>query len=528
MAEIIRIDAKRKGIPCRKKVAAYARVSSASERQEHSLTAQISHYSRLIQSNPEWEYAGLYSDDGISGTSIVKRRGFQDMIVDADAGKIDIILTKSISRFARNTVDLLQSVRHLKDIGVEVRFEKENIRSLSADGELMLTILASYAQEESESISNNVKWGIRKKFERGEWWGTPPFGYDCNYRIVESEAAKVRNIYQEFLDDVPLKVISDEMKNEYDGFGSIIFVKSVLTNEAYIGNLLLQKSYSPKVGHEKKNDGDLPKYMVKNHHKAIVKSDTFEAVQKKISDSYEFNKEAHRMRNARWYSRKFFCELCGSNYVKNGRECLVCGGKHRHGADYCSNGTMMLERLEELICSVFDSDSFDEFWFTSTIEKVNVGKNGKLTFFLYDGTKKSGTYHFWTKEDYSLFDKHPKVFGYEWKDGRYTVLEKEAAAVKMLYHDYMAGASLGDLSDKMNSLGFRTVRGGFSEWVVKKILTNIFYTGRRKLRAEISPSGVADIREHDHEAIVSDADQDRVKARLMKYGRSNKDSGTIQ
>lgn len=143
-------------------MAAYARVSMQSERMLHSLSAQVSYYSGLIQKNPDWEYAGVYADDFISGTNTVKRDEFKRMLADCEAGKIDIILTKSISRFARNTVDLLETVRHLKDLGVEVRFEKERIRSMDGDGELMLTILASFAQEESRSISDNVKWGIRK------------------------------------------------------------------------------------------------------------------------------------------------------------------------------------------------------------------------------------------------------------------------------------------------------------------------------------------------------------------------------
>mgnify|MGYP000446792924 FL=1 len=151
----------------KKKVAAYARVSMQSERMLHSLSAQVSYYSGLIQKNPDWEYAGVYADDFISGTNTVKRDEFKRMLADCEAGKIDIILTKSISRFARNTVDLLETVRHLKDLGVEVRFEKERIRSMDGDGELMLTILASFAQEESRSISDNVKWGIRKRMQNG-------------------------------------------------------------------------------------------------------------------------------------------------------------------------------------------------------------------------------------------------------------------------------------------------------------------------------------------------------------------------
>ena len=167
MRKITKLEQSVPEITAKKKVAAYARISMESERMNHSLSAQISYYNGLIQKTPEWEFAGVYADDGISGTGIAKRSEFQRMVADCEAGKIDIVLTKSIQRFARNTVDLLETVRHLKDIGVEVRFEKENISSMSGDGELMLSILASFAQEESRSISENVKWGTRKRFEQG-------------------------------------------------------------------------------------------------------------------------------------------------------------------------------------------------------------------------------------------------------------------------------------------------------------------------------------------------------------------------
>ena len=167
MAKIRKIEQTVPAIAPRKKVAAYARVSVESERMSHSLSAQVSYYSALIQRNPDWKYAGVYADYGISGTGTARRDEFRKMVEDADAGKIDIILTKSIQRFARNTVDLLETVRHLKSIGVEVRFEKEGISSMSGDGELMLTILASFAQEESRSISDSVKWGIRKRMAEG-------------------------------------------------------------------------------------------------------------------------------------------------------------------------------------------------------------------------------------------------------------------------------------------------------------------------------------------------------------------------
>ena len=187
----------------RKKVAAYARVSVESERMHHSLSAQVSYYSRLIQKNPEWEYAGVYADYGISGTGIKKRQEFQRMLEDVEKGRIDIILTKSIQRFSRNTVDLLNTVRHLKEIGVDVWFEKENIHTMSGEGELMLTILASFAQEESRSISDNIKWRFHKKFEQGiphAKFLVYGYRWEHNTLVIQPEEAKIiRKIFDDYL-----------------------------------------------------------------------------------------------------------------------------------------------------------------------------------------------------------------------------------------------------------------------------------------------------------------------------------------
>lgn len=217
MAKISRIEPKIPALKERAKVAAYARVSMETDRLAHSLSAQVSYYNELIQGNPEWEYAGVYADFGISGTGTAARSEFLRLIADCEAGKVDIVLTKSISRFARNTVDLLSTVRHLKEIGVEVRFEKEHIHSLSGDGELMLSILASFAQEESRSISENSKWGIRKRYQSGEIGvkNKRVFGYSYdgeNYEVVPEEAQAVRLIFERFTSGVPLGKIKSELE----------------------------------------------------------------------------------------------------------------------------------------------------------------------------------------------------------------------------------------------------------------------------------------------------------------------------
>ena len=202
----------------RLKVAAYARVSKETERLMHSLSAQVSYYSDLIQKNPEWEYAGVYADSFISGTSMDNRPELQRLLSDCEKGLINIILCKSISRLARNTVDLLNIVRHLKELGIEIRFEKEGVHTLSAEGEVMITLLASFAEQESRSISDNCKWGIRKRFQKGTI-GTANkhiLGYQYDeqlqrYVIIPEEAESVRYMFKLFLEGYSYQQIADKL-----------------------------------------------------------------------------------------------------------------------------------------------------------------------------------------------------------------------------------------------------------------------------------------------------------------------------
>ncbi len=200
----------------RKRVAAYARVSMLSDRMEHSLSAQVSYYSNLIQQNPEWKYAGVYADDFVSGTTIDRRAEFERLLNDCEAGKIDLILTKSISRFARNTLDLLITIRRLKELGIEVRFERENIHSLSGDGELLLTFLASFAQEESRSLSENVRWGTVRRFQQGIQNGKfRIYGYRWigDNLVVEPDEAKiVRLIFDNYLNGISIEATESQLK----------------------------------------------------------------------------------------------------------------------------------------------------------------------------------------------------------------------------------------------------------------------------------------------------------------------------
>lgn len=283
----------------KKRVAAYARVSLDSERLMHSLSAQVSYYSEYIQKNPHWIYAGVYADEGISGTQTDKRDEFNRLMKDCEDGKIDIILVKSISRFARNTVDLLSAVRHLKALGIEVRFEKENINSMSNDGELILSILASFAQEESRSISENVKWGTRKRFEKGIPNGrVRVFGYkweDDILVVVPEEAEIVKRIYSEFIGGKAPRAIAKGLNDngittrmgcKWSDFG----IRTILQNVTYTGNMLLQKVFvdDPITKHRKTNRGELPRYFVENTHEPIIEKNVFDKAQA------EFEKRSRR------------------------------------------------------------------------------------------------------------------------------------------------------------------------------------------------------------------------------------------
>ena len=280
----------------KRKVAAYARVSTDQEEQLTSYEAQVDYYTNYIKSRDDWEFVDVYTDEGISGTSTKHREGFNKMVEYAMAGNIDLIITKSVSRFARNTVDSLTTIRKLKDIGCECYFEKENIWTFDGKGELLLTIMSSLAQEESRSISENVKWGHRKRFADGKV--TVPFGHFLGYKrgedgnlvIDEEQAMIVKRIYREFLSGSSSVAIAKGLTN--DGIETpghkqkwyATTVRSILTNEKYKGDALLQKHYTVDflTKKQKINNGEVQQYYVENNHPAIIEPDVFEMVRLEI------------------------------------------------------------------------------------------------------------------------------------------------------------------------------------------------------------------------------------------------------
>ncbi len=351
----------------RRKVAAYARVSTDDEEQATSYETQVKHYTEFIQKKPEWEYVKVYADDGISGTSTKRRDGFNEMIKDALDGKIDLIITKSISRFARNTLDTISFTRKLKAKGIEVYFEKENLWSLDEKTEFLLTIMASMAQEESRSISQNVTMGKRWGMKEGRvsWAYSNMLGYkkeNGKIMVVENEAILVRKIYQLFLrEGKTCSGIAEYLKengiptpsgNSYNWTKNTI--NSILRNEKYKGDALLQKTYTADYLEHKveRNRGHLPQYYVENSHPAIIDKEEWEIVQaelmrrEQIGAAYSGNSI---------FSSKLICGDCGGFYGKKkwhstskySRFVYRCNGKYNKEHDKCQTPALTEDKIKE-------------------------------------------------------------------------------------------------------------------------------------------------------------------------------------
>lgn len=309
----------------KRRVAGYARVSTDHEDQVTSYEAQVDYYTNYIKGRDDWEFVAIYTDEGISATNTKRREGFKAMVADALAGKIDLIVTKSVSRFARNTVDSLTTVRTLKEKGVEIYFEKENIWTLDAKGELLITIMSSLAQEESRSISENTTWGQRKRFADGRASVAYKrfLGYDRGPNggfVVNQEQAKtVKLIYKLFLDGLTCHAIAKELTGRKlptpggKAVWSQTTVRSILTNEKYKGDALLQKEFTVDFLQKKtkKNEGEVPQYYVEGNHEAIIDPITFDYVQAEMARR---TKDKHRYSGVSIFSSKIKCGECGCWY----------------------------------------------------------------------------------------------------------------------------------------------------------------------------------------------------------------------
>ena len=386
---VICIPAKPEAVRASKRqlrVAAYCRVSTDDEEQLTSYEAQKNYYTDKIMTNKEWTMAGLFADEGITGTSARKRPEFLRMIRQCKQGKIDIVLTKSISRFARNTVDCLNYVRALKELGIAVIFEKENMNTLEVDSEILITMLGAFAQSESESISANVRWGIRQAMKEGK--ATIQYKYLYGYRkgddgkpkIILEQAEVVRKIYDLFLSGIPVRGIQEylnasavpNINGEPKWARSAI--DSILTNEKYCGDVLLQKTYIDDCINKKvkKNTGQLPMYLVQNHHEGIISRETFDAAQAELArrsagkSPSKKNAPTGRSRYSSKYalSDRLYCGECGTRYQRctwrnrDGSKRIVwrCVSRVDYGNKYCHNSpTLDEEPLHRAILAAINS-----------------------------------------------------------------------------------------------------------------------------------------------------------------------------
>ena len=366
------------------KVAAYCRVSTEQEEQQNSYQVQIAYYTDLINRKKEWTLAGIFADEGISGTQTKKRTEFNRMIRMCKNKKIDLVITKSISRFARNTVDCLEYVRQLKDLGIGVIFEKENINTLTMTSEFMIALYGSFAQAESESISKNVSWGKEKAYREGKVQFQYKYllgykkGTDGKPEIVPEEAEIVRLIYTLFLDGYSMTRIKKILENKgyLTAQGKKVWneslIRSILKNEKYVGDALLQKTFtSDCITHKVvKNHGERPMYLVTDHHVPIVDRDTYNRVQQELARRSSKRKVSDKTTTEQGkYSSKYaltellICGHCGTPYRRTtwaarGKKQIVwrCISRLEHGKKYCPDSpTIKEENLHQGIIKAINN-----------------------------------------------------------------------------------------------------------------------------------------------------------------------------
>lgn len=401
MRKIIKLEAKETRPVKRKRVAAYARVSSGKDAMLHSLSVQISYYNSYIGGRGDWELAGIYADEAWTGTKD-ERPEFQRLLADCRDGKIDLIITKSLTRFARNTVTLLETVRELKALGIEVYFEEDNIHTLGSDGELMLTLLASYAQEESRSVSENQKWRIRKMFEQGRPNTGRMLGYrlkDGVLQIVPEEAEIVRMIFTDYLSGMGKNAIMKKLNRlniptMYGGAWGETVIYGILHNEKYTGDMLLQKTY--RLDHISKkgiiNRGELPQYYVENSHEPIIDKETFALVQQELKRRTT-TFPAKLNLNPYFFTGILHCGLCskrfkrkivnaGSKYAK---PAWICPTFNSRGREVCPAQqipeTILIAKTSEVLgCTDWDREVL-----LQQISEIQVPGHNRLVYVFRDG-----------------------------------------------------------------------------------------------------------------------------------------------
>jgi site-specific DNA recombinase len=381
----------------RTRVAAYARVSSGKDAMLHSLSAQVGYYSAFIQKHSGWEYAGVYADEALTGTK-EDRDEFQHLLSECRAGHIDMVITKSISRFARNTVTLLETVRELKGLGVDVYFEEQNIHTQSSEGELMMTILASYAQEESLSASENQKWRIRHSFEDGRPWNCTMLGYrnkDGVLTVVPEEAETVRTIFNDYLSGMGVVSIANKLNKAHvptrlGGEWCKTGVSKLLRNRAYTGDLLLQTTYRDNYLTKQMhvNNGEMPMYRVESSHEAIVDSKIFEAVQLEMALRAKQYAHVGPKPGTYPFTGMIVCGNCGKRYLRkitHGATVWICPTFSRVGKAACASKAVPESVMFSESAAALGLDAFDKDIFIERVDRVEVQEPNHLQFVFTDG-----------------------------------------------------------------------------------------------------------------------------------------------
>ena len=395
--------------PNKKRVCAYARVSSKSEDQENSLGYQIEFYTKMIMMNPDYEFAGVFIDDGVTGTSIYKRKEFQKMVNKALSGQIDLIITKSLSRFSRNAIDAINVIRVLRANNVEVYFETENISSFDMDSELVINVLSAHAAEESKTISDNVRMSYAKNFKDRKAYFNPELlygfhkGKDGSIVIDEKEAEAVRLIYDLFLQDKTRQEIKDELiakgyKPRFSKEWNFDKFRIIMQNEKYMGAAYLQKTFVKGIrGKRIKNDGTMPTVLIENNHPAIVTKEIWMKANEKLKnntlkyqqkDSSDSNREGKLSINKSIYSALFMCGKCGKNYrfkVNNKRKpteqrVFICASNANR--KLCDNDDLPLDVIDIITINVINKiitnkNSFYKLLEDSFNEKNSIDKKKK-------------------------------------------------------------------------------------------------------------------------------------------------------
>ncbi|MDF2804210.1 MAG: recombinase family protein [Anaerocolumna sp.] len=409
------------------RVAAYARVSTDTSDQLNSLENQIAYFKKYITANTEWQYTGIYVDEGISGTSIKKRAGFRKMLEDGYSKKFDLLLTKEISRFARNTLDSISYTRKLKDLGIGIVFLNDGINTLDADAELRLTIMASIAQEESRKTSVRIKWGQKRSMEQGVVFGRDLLGYKVisgNLYIDVEEAETVKTIFHKFIyDKKGVYTIANELTlagiptalHKQEWHGNVIL--KILKNEKYCGDLIQKKTYTPNylLQEKKTNTGQEDKVFIKNHHEPIIDREMFEKVQKELHKRSKVARVNDRHTNKYCFSGLIKCGICGCSYVvrkktgKKGCEYRYwkCYEQVKHGKKQefrdsikgCDNFGISEEDLKELIMELIKKINMEEE-LVADLEKVNP---------LKVNNKKLSVINMYEKEKHTIIKKEERL-----------------------------------------------------------------------------------------------------------------------